>query len=217
MMTSAVDPETGERLTEQEIIDETRTLLLAGYETTVNMLVWTWYLIGKHPDVEQQARAELHEAVGDGPVTFNDLPKLRLLANVFKESLRLYPPIWLMGRRVVRPVELGGYHLPTDAVMAISPYVMHRNPEYFPEPETFNPERFVVELPKNVYIPFGLGAHVCIGQHFALMEATLIMANILQRFHLALPPSYVAVPEGLGTLKPKAKIIVTLEEYVGAK
>ena len=217
MMTSAVDPETGEKLTEQEIIDETRTLLLAGYETTVNMLVWTWYLLGKHPDIELQIRAELHKAVGDGPVTFNDLPKLRLLADVFKESLRLYPPIWLMGRRVVRPVELGGYHLPTDAVLAISPYVMHRNPEYFPEPETFKPERFATELPKNVYIPFGLGAHVCIGQHFALMEATLIMANVMRRFHLALPPGYVAIPEGLGTLKPKTKIMVTLEQQAGAK
>ena len=217
MMTSAVDPETNERLSEQEIIDEARTLLFAGYETTSNMLLWTWYLLGKHPDIEERVLAEVRQAVGDGPVTFSDLPKLKLLADVFKESLRMYPPIWLMGRRVVRPVELDGYHLPTDAVLAISPYVMHRNPAYFPEPEAFKPERFAAELPKNVYIPFGLGAHVCIGQHFAMMEAQLIVANVIQRFHLALPPNYVAVPEGLGTLKPKTKIMVTLEERIKPK
>jgi cytochrome P450 len=217
LIANAADPDTGEKLSEQEVIDEARTLLLAGYETTSNMLLWTWYLLGKHPDVEKRVVTELRQIVGDRPVGYSDLPKLKLLADVCKESLRLYPPAWLLGRRVVRPVELGGYQLPTNAALAISPYVIHRNPAYFPEPEAFKPERFAVDLPKNAYIPFGLGAHVCIGQHFAMMEAQLILSSVIQQFHLALPPDYVAVPEGLGTLKPKTKIMVTLEQRAGFK
>ncbi|MHB8751402.1 MAG: cytochrome P450 [Aggregatilineales bacterium] len=216
LMANATDPETGQKMSDQEIMDEARTLLMAGYETTANALLWTWYLVGKHPDIETRVFDEVYRVADSRQVTHADLPKLELLTTVFKESLRLYPPAWLMGRRVTEPVDLGGYRLPTDAVLAISPYVIHRNPKYFPEPEAFRPERFEVDLPKYTYLPFGLGPHICLGQHFATMEALLILANVAQRFRLSLPTDYVAEPEGLGTLKPKTKILVTLEDRVAA-
>jgi len=216
LMANATDPETGQRMSDDEGRDEALLLLLAGFETTANALLWAWYLLAKHPHVEARVLAEIHGVVGDRTVTHTDLRQLELLSQVFKETLRLYPSAWIMGRRVWAPTDLGGYTLPADSVAVISPYVIHRNPKYYPEPEAFKPERFVVDPIKYAYLPFGLGPHICLGQHFATMEALLILATVIQRFRLSVPSDYVAVPEGLATVKPKTKILVTLEDRIGS-
>ncbi len=203
LMQNAVDPESGQGMSEQEIRDEALTLLIAGHETTANALTWIWYLLAKHPDIEAEVFAEVQHVVGDRTITYDDLSKLQSMALVFKEALRMYPPAWLIGRKALEPVELGGYIVPTNAVMVVPIYAMHRNSKYFPEPDVFKPERFLTEPKKYSYIPFGTGPRVCLGQHFATMEALLVLASIVQRYQFRFPANYVAIHEGLASLKPK--------------
>lgn len=183
--------EDGRHMPDRQVIDEAVTLFAAGHETTSNALTWTWYLLAQHPEIEAKFQAELAEVLGGRAPTVADLERLTYTHMILKEALRLYPPVWILnGRTPQEDVSLGGYTIPAGSIVFISPYLMHRLPQYFPEPDRFDPERFrperEKELPRYAYIPFGGGPRVCIGNAFALMEARLILATIGQRYRLTL-------------------------------
>lgn len=203
MMRAARDPESGQPMSDREIRDEALTLLMAGHETTANAVAWTLYLIAKHPEVEERLRTELDGVLDGREIRVADLGNLPYLERVLKEALRVYPPAWLLGRAAIEPVEIGGYSIQPDANIIISPYVIHRNPRYFDDPETFNPDRFLVEPTRYSYLPFGAGPRVCIGQPYALLEMAIITATLMGSYHLTLPADYVAEPEAMLTLRPK--------------
>ncbi|MFZ0547733.1 MAG: cytochrome P450 [Candidatus Promineifilaceae bacterium] len=200
--------EDGQLMPDNQVRDELVTLFAAGHETTSNALAWTWYLLSQHPEVEAKLHREVDEVLNGRSPTLADLPKLPYTEMVLKESMRLYPPAWIVSaRQAVEDVELGDYLIPKDKLVMVSPYVIHRRPEYFPDPEQFDPERFSPEneknLPRYAYIPFGAGPRVCIGNSFAMMEGHLILAAIAQRFRLELDPNQEIELNPLITLSPK--------------
>ena len=207
MLLLARDEEGGGRMTERQLRDEVITLLLAGHETTSNALTWTWYLLSQHPDVEARWREELGHVLGDRPATAEDLAALRYTEMVLAESMRLFPPAWGMGRRALRDLTLGGFPIRKGSVLALSPYVVHRDPRFWPDPLRFDPERFTPEAkaarPRYAYFPFGGGARSCIGEPFAWMEGILLLATIGQRFRLRLQPGHRVEPKALMTLRPR--------------
>ena len=187
--------EDGSPMTDRELRDEMVTLLLAGHETTALALSWTWYLLSQHPEVETKLWKELDAVLGGRAPTVADLPQLRYTEMVVKESLRLYPPAWGIGRKAVREFEIGGYWLPAGTNVFLTQWLTHRDPRFYPEPELFNPERWADDpirsgkLSRFGYFPFGGGPRVCVGAAFASMEAVLLLAAIAQRFRLILVPN----------------------------
>jgi cytochrome P450 len=214
MLLEAQDEDDGSRMTDQQVRDEAMTLLLAGHDTTANALTWTWYLLMQHPHVYQRVRAEVDQVLAGRAPTMHDLAHLPYLLQVFKEALRLYPPAYIVARSVVRPIELDGYQLKPGMNIGICSYTLHRNPTYFPDPERFDPERWTPEneanIPRYAYLPFGAGPHVCIGNHFAMMEAQLVLATLVQRVTFDLVPGQTVEPEPLITLRPKDGIRVVV-------
>lgn len=208
--------EDGSRMTDQQLRDEVMTLFLAGHETTANALVWTWYLLSLNPEAEARLHAELKEVLGGCSPRLEDLQRLRYTQMVVKESLRLFPPAWGIGRETLKEIRLGGYRVPAGTNVFISQWVMHRDPRYFERPEEFRPERwteeFETQLPKFAYFPFGGGPRVCVGASFASMEAALLLATIAQRYRLALVPGHPVKPLASVTLRPKHGIRVTLHQ-----
>jgi cytochrome P450 len=204
--------EDGSRMTDQQLRDEVMTLFLAGHETTALALSWSWYLLAQHPEVERKLVDELKATLNGSSPTVADLRRLRYTEMVVKESMRLYPPAWVLGREAIRGFELGGYSIPSGAQLMISPWLMHRDPRYFDQPEEFRPERWASEqikqLPKYAYFPFGGGPRLCIGNSFAMMEATVILATIAQRFHLDLATSQRVTALPSITLRPKRGVTV---------
>lgn len=191
MLTAAARIQTGPPITDAEIRDEATTLFVAGHDTTSATMAWFWYVVSQHPEVERRIRAELEAALGDRPPTFADLPRLKYLEMAVKESMRLYPASsMLFGREAIEDVELGGYHVRRGSWLFIAPFVVHRDANYFKDPETFDPLRFAPErindIPPYAYIPFGGGPRICIGNVFAIMEMVLVAATILQKFHIRL-------------------------------
>ena len=187
------DEETGEPgMNDKEVRDEVMTLLIAGHETTTSALTSSFYLLAQNPAQEARLHAEIDEVLPDGrPPTFADLPRLAFTRRVFTEAMRLYPPAWAMLRRVENPVEVGGWKLPAGAMCIISPYVMHRDPRWFPEPEKFLPERWEegqgLKPPKHAFLPFGSGSRSCAGEGFAWMEGILLIADIARHWRVRIP------------------------------
>jgi cytochrome P450 len=179
--------EAGEPMTDQQVFDEVITLLSAGIETTALALAWIFHEIAANPEVEQRVLAELDEVLAGRPVTFDDVPKLAYVGQVATEVLRKYP-LWLLMRRVVEEVDLGGVRLAPGTELIISPHAMHHNPEHFPDPERFDPDRWTPErarqLPKGAFVAFGGGIHQCIGNHFALTEIVIAVATVCTRYRL---------------------------------
>lgn len=208
--------EDGARMTDQQLRDEVITLLLAGHETTALAVSWTWYLLAQNPDTEQRLHAEIDGTLHGRSPSVEDLPKLPYTDRVLREALRLYPPAWRIGRTTTEPFEIAGYTLPIGANLLMSQWVTHRDPRWFPEPERFNPDRWAgnaaAKLPRFAYFPFGGGPRVCIGAGFAMMEATLLLAAIAQRFRLQLVPGQRIEPLSSITLRPKQGIHVTMQE-----
>lgn len=208
--------EDGSGMSDEQLRDELITILLAGYETIANALTWTWYLLAQAPAAESRMHEELARVLGGRAPTVEDLPKLPYLEMVLYESMRMYPPAWIMGRRAKADFELGGYRLPAKTTVLMCQWVSHRNGEYFPEPERFEPERWTAERkasrPKLSYYPFGAGARQCIGESFAWMEAQLVMATLAQRFQLRLAPGQRARTEQLITLRPKGGMRMRVEQ-----
>ncbi len=215
MMLEMRDADSGEGLSDQQARDEVVTIFFAGHETTAATLAWAFYLLSQHPEVEDRARAEVNRVLGGRPPTFADLPKLVYLQQVIQEVLRLYPAAYLFAREAVVDDILDGYRIPANTMIFISPFVGHRDPTYWPDPEDFDPDRFTPEQtavrPRHVYYPFGEGPHVCIGNNFALMEMQLILSMALQRFHLRLVPDHPIALKPEATLRPKHGMKMTVE------
>ena len=192
---------------EAQVHDEVMNMLIAGYETTSNAMSWTWYLLSQHPEVEDCLHQELDRVVGDRSPTMADFEALRLTQNVIRESLRLYPPLWIIWRRTLENYTLNGYVAPAGSLVLMCQYLTHRDKRYFPEPLRFNPERWTEEfrehLPKFAYFPFGGGSRQCIGDRFGFMEAVLVVATIARKWKLRLAAGHPAVPAPLFTLRPK--------------
>ena len=194
-------------MTDQQLRDEMLTILLAGHETTAVALSWTWYLISQHPDVEAALHTELDSVLNGRTPTADDLASLTYTRMILSESMRLYPPAWVVGRRAIDEYEVGGYTIPARSVVLVSQYLTHRDPRWWPNPEQFDPERWrpnaIASRPKFSYFPFGAGTRVCIGEQFAWMEGILILATIAQRWRLRHDPSHQVALEPLITLRPK--------------
>ena len=208
--------EDGSQMTDKQLRDEVMTFLLAGHETTALALSWTWHLLGQNPEVEQRLHKELDRVLDGRAPGFADLPALAYTERVIKESMRLYPPAWGLARTVIKEFEVGGYRIPAGANVVMSTWIMHRDPRYFPEPEKFDLDRWLPEraqkLPKFAYFPFGGGPRQCIGAAFAMMEATLLLATIAQRFQFRAEPGHVVMPTPSFTLRPKQGIRMRLEK-----
>lgn len=200
--------EDGSYMNDRQLRDEVATLFAAGHETTSNALSWTWYLLAQHPEAEAKLHTELDTVLDGRTPTLDDLPSLPYALQVVKEAMRLYPPAWILnGRVAVADTHIGGYPIPKGSTIFIAPYVMHRLPQHFPDPERFLPERWTPEmekaLPKYAYMPFGGGPRVCIGNAFAMMEAHLILATIAQRYRLQLVPGTAVTPRSQITMSPE--------------
>jgi len=207
----------GSGMTDRQIRDEIVTFLLAGHETTANALSWIWYLLAAHPEEEKRLENEVREVLGGKRPEVTHLPALKYAGMIFSESLRLFPPVWRLGRTAIGDDMLpGGVHIPARSEIVIHVFIAHRNPRYFPEPDRFDPERFSDEASKNrppfTYFPFGGGSRICIGEEFARMEALLLMAAISQRYKLHLVPGQKIKPEPLITLRPRNGILMKLED-----
>ncbi|ADH61953.1 cytochrome P450 [Allomeiothermus silvanus DSM 9946] len=192
----------GVQMSERQLRDEVLTIITAGLETTANALIWTWYLLDQHPEVKAKLQAEV-DALGELP-NFENLHRLPYLDQVFKEALRLYPPVWVIGRETVEELELGGMKLPPKTQIVLCQWATHRDPRFFEHPDEFIPERWTAEfekqLPRGAYFPFSLGPRVCTGQSFATTEFKIIVATTLQRFDLELAQSPQIKPEPNFTL-----------------
>lgn len=206
------DSATQKPLSNRQIRDQILTFLFAGHETTAHTLSWTFYLLAKNPAVYERLQDEVNTVLQGAPPTYENLKQLPYALQVIKEALRLYPVAYAFGRTALRPLQLGEYQVPQDLVVLVCPYVMHRNPAYFSEPELFAPERFTpkceAKIPRFAYLPFGAGPRACIGRQFALMEAQLILALLAQRFHFKLLNKNQIVPLPMVTLRPSGEIIV---------
>ncbi|MFI5302170.1 MAG: cytochrome P450, partial [Polyangiales bacterium] len=196
---------------------EIMTVYLAGHETTALALSWALALLARSPKVQDELADELERVLGDRPPTLADMPSLDLTGRVVLETLRLYPPAWAVGREALEEVELGGVRLPAGAQVWSAPWVMHRDPRFWPEATRFDPDRWAKNvgglraseaemqkrLPRCVYWPFGAGPRLCIGQQFAQMEAVLVLACLVRRFRFTLAPDARLVPSPSVTLRPK--------------
>ena len=207
--------EDGSRMTDQQLRDETITLFLAGHETTASTLSWAWWLLAQNPSVEAKLHAELDDVLCGRAPSLDDLSKLPYTGNVITETLRLYPPAWGLARVAIEDHEIAGYPVKKGMGVAMAQWVVHRDTRWYDAPEEFRPERwegdFLKRLPRFAYFPFGGGPRQCIGNAFAIMEATLILATIAQRFRLRLVPDHPVVPLASITLRPRYGVRVTLE------
>jgi cytochrome P450 len=201
-------------LTLTQVRDEVITLLIAGHETVASALTWACYLLARNPPVQQRLRAELDGVLQGRLPTLEDLPELAYTGRVFEETLRLYPPAWLITRKAIAADAVKGGAIPAGALVIIGVSAMHQHPAYWPDPDVFDPDRFTPERragrPRFAYLPFGGGPRLCIGSSFAMAEAPLILAGIYQRYRLDLLPGYVAEPEPLVTIRPRNGLPMTL-------
>jgi cytochrome P450 len=215
MLIGSRDDEDNTSMTDEQLRDEVLTIFLAGYETVANVLSWTWMLLAQNPEAETKLHAELDEVLEGRLPTLDDLPRLRYTEMVVAESMRLYPPAWAMGRQATTDVHIGPYHLPAGTYFFFSQYLIQRDPQHFPDPLHFEPERFTPERKagrsKFVYFPFGAGSRQCIGEAFAWMEAVLSLATLAQRWRLRLVPDQKLEIQPKITLRPKYGIRMIAE------
>ncbi|MGI9437947.1 MAG: cytochrome P450 [Geminicoccaceae bacterium] len=206
----AIDPE---KRTAQ-FYDEAITLILAGHETTANGLAFTLHLLGRHPEIMANLREEARAVLGSRPAEFGDLPKLAYTRMVLDEAMRLYPPVWIVDRNAREDDVIGGYHIPKGGLLMLSPYVMHRHPDFWPDAERFDPRRFeksaAAVRPRHAYFPFSLGPRVCIGANFALAETVMVLATLAARFDVEPLPGHVLKLDPNVTLRPKNGLPMTV-------
>jgi cytochrome P450 len=218
ILMAARDEETGAPLSDRELRNEVLTLFTAGHETTANALSWTWFLLARHPEVERRLHAHLAEVLGGRPPRPDDVPALDYVRMVLDEAMRLYPPAWATSRNPIADDVIGGFAVPAQSLVLLSPYLTHRHPAFWPDPEAFDPERFRPARARAqhrfAYFPFGGGPHRCIGESFALLEATLVLASLAQRWTASIPPERVVTPEPLVTLRPRG-LAMTLARQPG--
>ena len=194
MLLNATD-ETGDRLTDKELRDQSMTLFFAGHETTAFSMTWAWYLFGKHPEITARVQADIDRVTEGEPLTVAHLKELPYLEQCVKEAMRILPSVWIFMKQPTEDVDVRGYLIPKGAPVAFSPYIIHRDPRWYPSPLTFDPDRFSPEreklIPKGAYIPFSGGARVCIGKACAMMESCLVLGTMLQRLTPKVSDDYV--------------------------
>jgi cytochrome P450 len=206
MLMHTEDAESGERMSDQQLRDEVITLFSAGHETSANGLNWTFLMLDRHPEVREQVEAEIAQVLAGGVPTAADIRKLSYTRQVLQEVMRLYPPAWAIGREPLSDDEVDGYALQKGSAIVMAPYAIHRNPDHWPDPEQFRPERFNPEQVKKrhkfAYLPFGGGPRLCIGKEFAMMEMLTVLAVLIPRFRLRVLPEPPIELEPLITLRP---------------
>src|SRR4051812_14650334 len=204
----------GGGMTDTQVRDEAMTIFLAGHETTANALSWTWYLLSRNPDVEARFHREV-DALGGRIPNPADMPRLAYTRMILAESMRLYPPAWAVGRRAVGAFEAGGYLIPARSMVLMSQYIVHRDPRFYPDPERFDPDRWLPEAvsarPKFSYFPFGGGTRICIGEQFAWTEGVLVLATIARRWKLRYVGDAVPGLEPRITLRPRGGLRMRVE------
>jgi cytochrome P450 len=214
LLLAARDPETGEAMSDRQVRDEVMTFVLAGHETTALTLTWALYLLARHPEIDARVRAEIHAALGDRSPTPDDLPRLPYTRAVLDETLRLYPPLWAFGREPISDDRIGGYRIRAGSSVAVVPWITHRLPDVWPDPERFDPERFTGlgarARPRYAYLPFGGGPRQCIGSEFALMEAHLVLPAIVRAYRVELVDDRPVEPYPTVTLRPRTAITARL-------
>jgi cytochrome P450 len=217
MLLNARDEETGERMSDTQLRDELMTMFVAGHQTTANALAWTWYLLSRHPDIDLRLHTECLQVLAGRTPTYQDVPKLPYTRMVIEEAMRLYPPTWITARRPLQDDAIGGYQIPANSVVLLSPYVTQHHPKFWENPENFDPDRFtperVAERPRYAYFPFGGGPRVCIGRSLALVEAQLILATVAQKYRLHLVPGHPVEPKAMMTLQPRHGVLMTLHRH----
>lgn len=221
MLLSARDSEgDGTGMNDVQVRDEVMTLFLAGHETTANALSWTFYLLGQNPDVERALHEELAQVLGTRRASAADFGALPYTTAVVSEAMRLYPPAWIISRKAVEPVLLGGHLIPAQDIVVVSPWVMHRDARYFAEPLQFNPGHFLGDAkagrPKYAYFPFGGGTRQCIGEGFAWMESVLVLATLARKWRARVTPGHPIATQPLITLRPRYGVGMTLERRMDA-
>ena len=214
MLLVAQDEDDGSTMTDRQVRDEAMTIFLAGHETTANALTWTWYLVSQSPDVEARLHEEVDRVLQGRLPGVADIPSLAFVEGVVTESMRLYPPAWIIGRRAIAAHPIGEYLAPARTIFLMSPWAMHRDARFFSEPDRFLPARWTPEfkaaLPKFAYFPFGGGPRQCIGESFAWMELVLVVATIAQQWKLRLVPDHPVVPQPVVTLRTKHGLRMTI-------
>lgn len=214
MLLAATDAD-GRGMSDALVRDEVMTLLLAGHETTANALSWTLYLLARHPDVRKELEAEVHGTLGARSPGLEDLDRMPLLEQVLKESMRLYPPAYLVGRYTIVDMTLGAAELPAGTLVLVNIYGMHRSSKYFADARRFDPARFArgreATIPKGAYAPFGAGPRTCIGGHFAMLEARLALATIARAVRLELAHDAEIAAEALLTLRPRGRLAMRVD------
>jgi cytochrome P450 len=215
MLMLTTDRETGEPMGDRELIDEVLTLIVAGHETTAAALTWTWYLVAQHPEVAAALEAESDKHAVDGPLGLDAAESLSFTHQVLQESLRMYPPGWLLTRRALEADELGGYPIAPRTDVFLSPYLLHRHPQFWSDPEKFQPERFAgpnaAERHKFAYIPFAVGPRHCIGENIAMFEMLVHMHAMTRRFRLKRATNEPIVFEAQINLRPRSNLMMTVE------
>ncbi len=215
----AAQDEAGEHMDDQQIRDELVTMFVAGHETSAHTLSWIWYVLSQHPEVESRLHAELDEVLQGVPPTVEHLPQLIYTQKVISETLRLYPPTFAIVRHAREEDEIGAYHIPRNSIVFLTPFFTQRHPEFWPDPLRFDPERFdperftseqVAKRHKFAYCPFGSGPRKCFGNNFALMELSLIVATIAQKYRLCLVPHYPVEPWTTLIMRPRYGLEMTL-------
>jgi cytochrome P450 len=207
--------EAGAGMSPQQVRDEVMTMFFAGHETTAQALTWTWYALSQHPDVEARLHHEIDTVLAGHPPTAQDLAQLTYTRRVIDETLRLFPPVWIFPRGTIDDDQLGGYDIPAGSLVFLCPYLAHRHPDFWEQPETFDPDRFMPERfddrTRAAYVPFGAGPRACLGNHYALQEAVLVVALFAQRYRFRLLPGHRVEPQSAITLYPAGGLPMLLE------
>ncbi|MGA7054468.1 MAG: cytochrome P450 [Mycobacterium sp.] len=204
------EDESGTRLSDQRVHDESLTFVVAGYETTGNGLQWMWYLLALHPQAREKMFAEVDDVLGGRMPTVADLPKLRWTTACFMEALRYYSPSWVMSRRAVRPDNIGGHPIRVGTTILMAAHAVHHDPRWWDDPETFDPSRFLPaaakDRPRGAFIPFGAGKRICVGQNLAVTEAVLTTAVLSQQFVFDIKPGRPVEPLAAMALRPRHRL-----------
>jgi cytochrome P450 len=201
------DEDKGSGMTDRQIRDEAMTIFLAGHETTANALTWTWYLLSQSPEVERRLHEEIDRVLEGRLPGVADVDRLPYTTRIVTESMRLYPPAWLVGRRAVNEYSIGPYYVPPRSIIIMSQWIVQHDPRHYADPDRFEPDRWTPEfkaaLPRFAYFPFGGGPRQCIGESFAWMELVLLVATLAQQWRFELVPGHPIVPQAAVTLRPK--------------
>ena len=215
MLTEARDADTGPPMSDQQLREEIIGMLQQGHDTIGELLGWTWYLLGLHPEIAQRVADEVSQVLGDRVPVVADLERLKFSRMVLQESLRLFPPVWTIPRDAIQDDEIGGYRIRAGSTILLCPYLTHRHPEFWDDPETFDPERFLPERskgrPRHAYFPFGGGPRLCMGEDMAMMESLLILSMVVQRYRLPLVPGHREEPECILDMLPRYGVRATVE------